>query len=140
MNTLLGTRRQLTPRADDALRSSHFERTFKSHFAVHATLGTSSRQVHRKCQTRLRLCLQEEYHAFALRFNPVAPADCKAIFYFPYIGGDGQLHLWDVETGRDVKRFAQDGTVVERWTPQKVRQRWPKFFALAQKDGFWKHE
>lgn len=74
-------------------------------------------------------------------FAPVVSDDCKVLYFFPYAGDDGCLHLWDVERGMNIVRRKRQKRGLPNddggYKPDEVLRRWPKLLELGQKEGFW---
>lgn len=59
------------------------------------------------------------------------------IRYFPYIGDDSRLHLWNIDRGENIIVRQRNGFLPDGFEAHEVRRRWPAIFELAQKEGLW---
>ena len=76
-----------------------------------------------------------------INFVPAVPEDRTELYFFPYVGVDGRLHLWDIDRAQNVARLARgSGKTKEGYSAKEVQRSWPKLFALAVKEGFWRDD
>lgn len=76
-------------------------------------------------------------YTFSFAFTPVGYEAGDMIPFFPYIGEDRRLHLWDTVKTTNIYRRSIGSRSVDGFDAEEVRKRWPKLFQFAQEDGFW---
>lgn len=124
---------------DDRLRSLRFDDTMKSGFTT--TCPIRMRSGRPITQPYLRFQLDGEAGTFRPTFRPVGREAGDRIHVFPYVGHDELLQFWDADRAEPLQTYGPGSEGIRKgFRPEVVRRAWPKLFAMAQKDGFWKEK
>lgn len=123
------------PETAKSLTSLHVDHTRESGFAARVLL-THSKYPGPQVNAKLYFQLGSRNRVKPFNFFPFGAVTGYIIYFFLYIGEDGQLHLWDVKKEGDNERTHHTNRY--GFSAEEVKERCPNLFKVAQEKGFWK--